>query len=193
MKKFLICLLLSVCFASCNSEKKIHVSEVPIKTNVLGIELCKKVNYRQIDDILYSATKKEFYIQEELISDNIIVYRCLPYNFSFYYGGQSWSYIDIRTINKQVYNITIYGSYTNINGAQKQYDSILMPFEEKYGKSNFIENDTTIRNACWTDNINSISLAYYEGNSVNGNSRSFCELGYSNNELYNQVSNKRDI
>lgn len=188
MKKFLICLLLSVCFASCNSEKKINVSEVPIKTNVLGVEMGQKVDI----NCTYNGWIKPMFLTGglvftpsfEQITPNIVLYMCQPKGDDhYYYGGIKWSYLTIGTIkNKIVFDITLVGSYDTIEEAKTQYENVLERLSQIYGKGNIVQNGTM-----WTDMVNFILLNYNENKAKNGSIRGFCELRYRNIELEKEV------
>ena len=188
MKKFLICLLLSVCFASCNSEKKINVSEVPIKTNVLGVEMGQKVDidctYNLWIEPMFLTGGLVFTPSFEQITPNIVLYMCQPKGDDhYYYGGIKWSYLTIGTIkNKIVFDITLTGSYDTIEEAKTQYENVLERLSQIYGKGNIVQNGTM-----WTDMVNFILLNYNENKAQNGSIRGFCELRYRNIELEKEV------
>ena len=189
MKKILICLLLSVCFASCNSEKKIIVSEVPIKTNVIGIEMGQKVD---IDcthtgwiEPIFVAGGLVFTPSFEQITPNIVSYMCWPkLKDYYYYGGFRWSYLTLVTVkNNIVFDITLACSYGTIEEAKTQYGNVLQKLSEIYGKGNIIQNGTM-----WTDMVNYITLNYCEDKAENGSIRGFCELRYRNIELEKEMA-----
>ena len=189
MKKFLICLLLSVCFASCNSEKKINVSEVPIKTNVLGVEMGQKVDiyftYNLWIEPMFLTGGLVFTPSFEQITPNIVSYTCWPKSKDcYYYGGVQWNYLTICTIkNKIVFDITLRGSYDTIEDAKTQYNNVLIKVSEIYGKGNIVQNGTM-----WTDMVNFIILSSYEDKAENGSIRGFCDLRYRNIELEKEMA-----
>lgn len=187
MKKILICLMLSICFASCNSEKKINVSEVPIKTNILGIEMEQKMDIDCSHTLWVPPTFTTggilFTPKFEQISPNIVGYICWPTTKDHYYcGGFKWSYLTICTINQTVYDITLTGSYSTIEEAKTQYNNVLKTLSGIYGKGNINQDK-----AMWTDMINYIALYYCEDRTKNDNIRGFCELRYRNIELEKKV------
>ena len=193
MKKiFCVFLVAIIGLTSCNQLSKSSriVSSVPIKTEILGIELCKKITHGGVEDALMNKTDKYFLVTPQK-NGNVEVYRSIPFGLNFNYGGLSWSYVDVGvTKNSEVYVINIVGSYESEESAKQQYDAAVAIFTQKYGKGNVSENNTF-----WTDDVNSVGLTYYKSSALNGSDRSFCELYYVNRELSNRVEaeNQPDI
>jgi hypothetical protein len=193
MKKiFCVFLVAIIGLTSCNQLSKSSriVSSVPIKTEILGIELCKKITHGGVEDALMDKTDKYFLVTPQK-NGNVEVYRSIPFGLNFNYGGLSWSYVDVGvTKNSEVYVINIVGSYESEESAKQQYDAAVAIFTQKYGKGNVSENNTF-----WTDDVNSVGLTYYKSSALNGSDRSFCELYYVNRELSNRVEaeNQPDI
>ena len=193
MKKiFCVFLVAIIGLTSCNQLSKSSriVSSVPIKTEILGIELCKKITHGGVEDALMNKTDKYFLVTPQK-NGNVEVYRSIPFGLNFNYGGLSWSYVDVGvTKNSEVYVINIVGSYESEESAKQQYDAAVAIFTQKYGKGNVSENNTF-----WTDDVNSVGLTYYKSSALNGSDRSFCELYYVNRELFNRVEaeNQPDI
>jgi len=193
MKKiFCVFLVAIIGLTSCNQSSKSSriVSSVPIKTEILGIELCKKITHGGVEDALMNKTDKYFLVTPQK-NGNVEVYRSIPFGLNFNYGGLSWSYVDVGvTKNSEVYVINIVGSYESEASAKQQYDAAVAIFTQKYGEGNVSENNTF-----WTDDVNSVGLTYYTSSALNGSDRSFCELYYVNRALSDQVQaeNQPDI
>lgn len=193
MKKIFSVLLVAIlCLTSCNQSSRTSrkVSSIPIKTEILGIELCKKIMYGEIEDALMDKTEKYFLVTPQK-NGNVEMYRSIPFGLNFNYGGLSWSYVDVGvTKDSEVYVINIVGSYESEASAKQQYDAAVAIFTQKYGEGNVCENNTF-----WTDDVNSVGLTYYTSSVLNGSDRSFCELYYVNRALSDQVDaeNQPDI
>lgn len=186
---FLIFVVAVFGLVSCNQNRRI-VSEVPIKTDILGIKLCKQMTSGDVEDALADNTELYFLTMPQK-NGNIEVYRSMPMGLSFNYGGLTWTYMDVGvTKDSEVYVVNLVGSYESVENAKQQYDSAVATFTQKYGKGNASE-----RNIFWTDDVNSVGLTYYESSALNGSDRSFCELYYVNIELSNkvEVENQPDI
>ena len=191
MKRAVIPFIISVfAILSCNQTGRI-VSDTPIKTNVLGVELCKKMAALEVADSLMKNTGRFFMPTVEKVG-TAQVYRLTPMGMNFNYGGLSWSYADIGvTSAKEVHTIYIVGSYESVESAKKQYDAAVEIFTHKYGKGNSgMENNTF-----WTDNVNSVGLLYQASSALDGSDRSFCYLYYVNRALNDKVEaeNQPDI
>lgn len=193
MKKIFLVLFVAIfCLASCNQSGRSSriVSSIPIKTDILGIELCKKMTRGEVEDALMDKTDKYFLITPQK-NGNVEVYRSIPMDMNFSYGGLSWSYVDVTvTKDSEVYVISIVGSYESEESAKQQYDAAVAIFSQKYGAGNVSENITF-----WTDDVNSVGLTYYKSSALNGSDRSFCELYYVNRALSDKVEaeNQPDI
>lgn len=183
MKKYIFILFIAICgLLSCSRSKRI-VTDIPIKTDILGIELCKKMTFGEVQDVLMRKTDKYFYAQTQKV-DNKEHCRFYPMDLNLIYGGLSWTYIDVLATNdSEVYYLNLVGSYESVERAKQQYDLAVAIFTKKYGKGNISENNTF-----WTDNVNSVGLTYKESSSLNGSDRSFCSLYYINIELDDKVN-----
>ncbi len=186
MKKSLIYIILCIGFISCNN---INTSKIPITTNIIGLELCKKIDYYSINNIFNVSLNKDFYVHEEIVSDDIVIYHCFPYSepkdkLSFYHENLLWKYITIETFKQQICSITIYDSYDNNSDALKQYKKMLKTFNKKYCKANYLKNDGTDKAVFWSDGITSITLSFQVIN-IDNIYRCFCELKYYNKSLEN--------
>lgn len=189
MKRFFVFLVVSFSLISCNQSKEI-VTDIPIKTEVLGIKLCEKMTAREVRYALMDHTDK-YFETTTLRNGNVEIYRNFPTELSFNYGGLFWSYVDVSvTKDSEVYVLSLVGSYESEESAKQQYDSAVAIFTQKYGKGNVRENNTF-----WTDNVNSVGLIYYKSSAINGSDRSFCELAYANRGLLEKVAaeNQPDI
>ena len=181
--------------SSCsNIAKKRIVSEIPIKTEVLGLSLCEVSNEKSIKSALTKETSMTIHIERERIGENT-VYRAVPTPVmvsQLHYGTLSWHYMDIL-LNKDniITEIRLVGSFEKIDNAKKQYDAACRVFANKYGNGNIHEeNQTTF----WTDNSNSVGLNYTESIDLYGNNRSFCTLYYVNIALSNEAAkSSRDV
>ena len=171
----------SILVWSCgNNTPKRIVSEVPIKTEVLGLKLCDVSSESAIEKAITKATDKIVLISSEKngVGTNV---RVLPVPMDLNYGGLPWHYVNV-TLNedKQIVSISIVASYENIERAKEQFNAATQVFTQKYGKGNLNEEYQTI---FWTDDTNSVGLRYEESSAINGNDRSFCTLYYVNREL----------
>ena len=99
MKKiFFIFIITAFSLISCN-QSRIIVTEVPIKTEILGIELCKKIyTTGEINDVLAEHTNQYFFTTPKK-DGNVEVFRSIPIGLSFNYGGLSWTYNDVAVTN----------------------------------------------------------------------------------------------
>ena len=87
MKRVLIpFIILILAFTACNNRR--IVSETPIKTNILGVELCKTMNSNDVCDSLMLNTG-EFFLSVPEKNGNIEGYRLVPWDQNFTYGGLS--------------------------------------------------------------------------------------------------------
>lgn len=191
MKKiFFIFIITAFSLISCN-QSRIIVTEVPIKTEILGIELCKKIyTTGEINDALAEHTNQYFFTTPKK-DGNVEVFRSIPIGFSFNYGGLSWTYIDVAvTNNSEVCMVKLSGSYESEETAKQQYESAVAIFSQKYGNGNVSENNTF-----WTDETNRVCLSHFKASALDGSDRYFCELYYVNIELSDKVvaENQADI
>ena len=163
-----------------NTPKRI-VSEVPIKTEVLGLKLGDVSSEKAVEKALAKATGK--YVLTESQKNGIAtVVRAIPTSFEIAYGGLSWHYVDV-TLDKEkkIAQISIVASFENIERAKEQFNAAGRVFTQKYGQGNINQE---AQNAFWTDDTNSVGLSYMESSAINGEDRSFCTLYYVSRDLY---------
>ena len=166
-----------------NTPKRI-VSEVPIKTEVLGLKLGDVSSEDAVETALTKATGK--YVLTESQKNGIAtVVRAIPTSLEISYVGLSWHYVDV-TLDKEkkIAQISIVASFENIERAKEQYNAAVQVFTQKYGQGNI---DQEAQNAFWTDDTNSVGLSYMESSAINGEDRSFCTLYYVSRELYTSL------
>lgn len=189
MNKKLFTIIVAIfSLTSCNQPRKI-VTDVPIKANILGVELCEKMTFNEVQNALYVNCDNYFYT-ETYKDGNVEVYSFADSDI-FIFGGLSWVQFDTYiSKNFGVYKVRLVGSFETLEGAKKHYDSAVEIFAQKYGKGNVRENYIF-----WTDNVNSVELSYEKSSAIDGSDRSFCILSYSNNELVEKVKseNQPDI
>ena len=191
MKKLAILFIIPIlALMSCN-QTGIIVTDTPIKTNILGVELCKKMTSKEVNDALMESTDK-FFVSLPQMDGDLKFYRSIPMGMNFMYGSLTWSYIDIGvTQEKEVYSIGLKGSYESIENAKQQFNSAVKLFTQKYGKG----NSWMSNNMFWTDDVNSVGLLYEATSSIDGSDRSFCYLYYTNIALNDKAEqeNQPDI
>lgn len=190
MKKTLLLLLSALIIIACgNNQQPLRVvSETPVKTNVLGVELCSKVTKDQVKTTLNNATEKTFYAVE----DNLDYYKvitanpCFDSNFSF--GTRFWHYARVYVDQKDlVYRIELTQTFESIDKAKEEYESVYALYTHKYGKGNEQHNDKGESLTFWTDDTNSVGVFYEESATIKGEDRSYCILYYVNRELADAV------
>ncbi len=191
MNRFLTYLFCLFLLASCNMQQKRIVSETPIKSNIMGVELCAETSADEIVSTISEETGKFFFPQIEEVGTGTVV-RLITLTMDIYYGGTSWSYIDVfLDENSKVICIRLNASFESIDRAKDHFTAMKSTLEQTYGKGN--EADETV--TFWTDDTNSVRISYEESNAINGNDRSFCYMDYINNELFNEYeqSNVPDV
>ena len=175
-----------------NKAQKRIVSEVPIKTEVLGLKLGDVSSEKAIEKALTKETGK--FVLTEIQKNGIAtVVRAFPIPMEISYGGQSWHYVDVTLDqNKKIAQISIVASFESIDRAKDHFNAAGQIFTQKYGKGNISEKH---KNAFWTDETNSVGLSFMESSAVNGDDRSFCSLYYVNRELYETLeeANQPDV
>ena len=166
-----------------NTPKRI-VSEVPIKTEVLGLKLGDASSEKAVEKALTKATGK--YVLTESQKNGIAtVVRAIPTSLEIAYGGLSWHYVDVTLDkDKKIAQIAIVASFENIERAKEQFNAAGQVFTQKYGQGNVNQE---AQNAFWTDDTNSVGLTYMESSALNGEDRSFCTLYYVSRDLYNAL------
>ena len=174
-----------------NTPKRI-VSEVPIKTEVLGLKLCNVSSEKAVEKAVSKAIDN-LVITKSQKNGTATVVRAIPVSLEIPYGGLSWHYVDVTLDkDKKIVQIAIVASFENIERAKEQFNAAGQVFTQKYGKGNVNQE---YQNAFWTDDTNSVGLTYMESSALNGEDRSFCTLYYVNRELYDayEKANAPDV
>ena len=182
MNRFLTYLFCLSLLASCNMQQKRIVSETPIKSNIMGVELCTETSADEIVSTISEETGKFFFPQIEEVGTGIVV-RLITLTMDIYYGGTSWSYIDVYlNEGSKVICVRLNASFESIDRAKAHFTVMKSTLEQTYGKGNEFNEAVTF----WTDDTNSVRISYEESNAINGNDRSFCYMDYINIELFNE-------
>ncbi len=156
------------------------VSQTPIKTEVLGLNLCEESSERAIKKAIYTAADNNVYTDNHKDKTGSIV-RVVPHSLELYYGSYPWMYVDVYLNGEgKITEIQMTASFESVEMAMKRYKDVVLLFEQKYGKGNVSPSDQL---TFWTDDINSVGVKYEESSAINGNDRSFCTLYYVNIEL----------
>lgn len=167
-----------------NTTPKRIVSEVPIKTEVLGLKLGDASSEKAVDRALSRATDK-FFVTESQKNGIATVVRAIPTSLEIAYGGFSWHYVDVTLDNNmKIAQISIVASFENIERAKEQFDAARQVFTQKYGQGNINKEYQIV---FWTDDTNSVGLFYMESRALNGDDRSYCTLYYVSRDLYNTL------
>lgn len=168
------------------------VSQQSVKTEILGLKLCDKTNEDKVEKALKSAIG-EFIITNIQRNQNGKTIRAIPSSFSFSYGGLSWTYVNVYLDGENsIVLIELTASYESIDNAKRQYELAVATFEQKYGKGNVNPQGQL---TFWTDDVNSVGVAYQESAAIDGGDRSFCTLYYVNIALADRLDalNASDI
>lgn len=182
MNRFLTYLFCLFLLASCNMQQKRIVSETPVKSNILGVELCTETTADEIVSAITEKTGKFFLPQIEEVGTGTVV-RLITLTMDIYYGGASWSYIDVfLDEDSKVICIRLNASFESIDRAKEHFAVMKSILKQTYGKGNEVDEGVTF----WTDDTNSVRISYEESNAINGNDRSFCYMDYINIELFNE-------
>lgn len=182
MNRFLTYLFCLFLLASCNMQQKRIVSETPVKSNILGVELCTETTADEIVSAITEETGKFFLPQIEEVGTGTVV-RLITLTMDIYYGGASWSYIDVfLDEDSKVICIRLNASFESIDRAKDHFTVMKSTLEQTYGKGNEVDDNI----AFWTDDTNSVRISYEESSAINGNDRSFCYMDYINIELSNE-------
>lgn len=172
-------------------QQKRIVSETPIKSNIMGVELSAETTANEIVSTIYEETGKFFFPQIEEVGTGTVV-RLITLTMDIYYGGTSWSYIDVfLDEDSKVICIRLNASFESIDRAKDHFTMMKSTLEQTYGKGNEIDENI----AFWTDDTNSVRISYEESSAINGNNRSFCYMDYINIELSNEYeqANEPDV
>lgn len=182
MNRFLTYLFCLFLLTSCNMQQKRIVSETPVKSNILGVELCTETTADEIVSAITEETGKFFLPQIEEVGTGTVV-RLITLTMDIYYGGASWSYIDVfLDEDSKVICIRLNASFESIDRAKEHFAVMKSILKQTYGKGNEVDDNI----AFWTDDTNSVRISYEESNAINGNDRSFCYMDYINIELFNE-------
>ena len=182
MNRFLTYLFCLFLLASCNMQQKRIVSETPVKSNILGVELCTETTADEIVSAITEETGKFFFPQIEEVGTGTVV-RLITLTMDIYYGGASWSYIDVfLDEDSKVICIRLNASFESIDRAKEHFAVMKSILKQTYGKGNEVDENI----AFWTDDTNSVRISYEESSAINGNDRSFCYMDYINIELSNE-------
>lgn len=189
----ILCLVASSCFNASNSSKgKMKIkSEVPIKTNILGLTLCEErselsvkwaiTNFLEGEDVHYHLT----------INETCTSIEARPYDLTLFYGGVSWMQARIyRDKNDKIYVIRFETSFIELEDAVALYDKEVSIIQGKYGKGN-VEKQEELSATTWTDGTNTIDLYYQKGKNGLGQVRYYCYLAYFNNDLVESIENSQ--
>ena len=84
MKRFFVFLVVIFSLISCNQSKRI-VTDIPIKTEVLGVKLCEKMTTREVRYALMDHTDKYFKTTTQRNGD-VKIYSNIPTELNFNYG-----------------------------------------------------------------------------------------------------------
>lgn len=179
--------------ASCKPNKPSRiVSEQAVKTDVFGLKLCEKTDENKVEKALEKAFN-DYVLTDSQSNQNGKTIRAVPSSLSFSYGGMSWTYVDIILDGeKNIVSIELTASYESVENAKRQYEQAVATFVQKYGKGNVHpEGQLTF----WTDDVNSVGVAYQESAAIGGGDRSFCTLYYVNIALGDRLDslNASDI
>lgn len=175
-----------------NNPQKPIISEVPIKTEVLGLKLCEKSSENAIKKTIGKVTDAYILTQHQKIGTASAI-RAVPMTMDISYGGLSWNYVDVGlNQDNKIALVSLMASYESIDRAKEQFDSACQVFTQKYGPGNIYKEE---HRAFWTDNINGVELSYEESSTVSGEDRCFCTLRYLNKKLYEAIteSNVPDV
>lgn len=168
-------------FSCSGGAPKRVVSEVPIKSEVLGLKLCDKADEDIVGETLEDATDNLIMTDTQKNGTGMVV-RAMPTSMVLKYGGLAWNYVDVSLNERmQIVSISLVGSYESIENAKAQFDAARQIFAQKYGKGN---DNSKYQNIFWTDDTNSVGLSYLDASAINGNDRSFCTLYYVNRALF---------
>ena len=182
MNRFLTYLFCLSLLVSCNMQQKRIVSETSIKSNIMGVELCTETTADEIISAISEDTGKFFFPQIEEIGTGTVV-RLITLTMDIYYGGTSWSYIDVfLDEDSKVICIRLNASFESIDRAKNHFAVMKSTLGQTYGKGNEVDDNIIF---C-TDNTNSVRISYEESNAINGNDRSFCYMDYINIKLGNE-------
>lgn len=173
-----------ILWACGNNTPKPFISEVPIKTEVLGLKLCEKSSENVIKKAIGKATDAYVITQSQKLGTASVI-RVIPLAMEISFGGLSWTYVDVAlNQDKKIVLVSLAASYESIERAKEQFVAACQVFTQKYGQGNVYKEE---QRAFWTDNINGVELSYEESSTINGDDRCFCTLRYMNKDLFEAV------
>lgn len=106
-------------------------------------------------------------------------YRCLE---SVYFGGVTWSFLEIGTVDGKLATVRLTSSELKDN--TDIYDTLLKALTNKYGAP--IEDDAMV---LWGDGLTDITLSHQYGESKGGEMRHYVDLNYIDTELHQKAQN----
>ena len=177
-------LLVSLFCGSCNREKKRVVSDVPIKTEIMGMKLGEVIDKDSIVPVVSAAAQQSF---SSVITAKDAYYkvRCFSDDVVLHYGGFSWHDVEVSLhSNNKVAMILFSFSFESRDHAKKRFDKLKQSLTNKYGQGNERGDGDAM---FWTDDTNSVGVRYEEGTSVYGEVRFFCKLYYANIALVEDI------
>lgn len=139
------------------------------------LEFGKNVNKNQIATALSIPS---YIIKEERKSYGL-TYHCLE---SVYFGGVTWSFIEIGTVDGKLATVRFISSQLEDN--KYVYDAFLKALTDKYGKPK--ESDAMV---LWGDGVTVVTLSHEYGKSKGGEMRHYVNLEYLDYTLHKKAQN----
>ena len=106
-------------------------------------------------------------------------YRCLE---SVYFGGVTWSFLEIGTVDDKLATVQLTSSELKDN--KYIYDTLLEALTNKYGKPT--GSDTMVG---WSDELTAVILSHSYSESKGGEMRHYVDLKYIDTELHQKAQN----
>ena len=126
----------------------------------MGVELCAETSADEIVSTISEETGKFFFPQIEEVDTGTVV-RLITLTMDIYYGGTSWSYIDVYlNEDSKVICVRLNASFESIDRAKDHFTVMKSTLEQTYGKGNEVDENI----AFWTDDTNSVRISYEESN-----------------------------
>ena len=119
------------------------------------------------------------YIIKEERKSYGLTYHCLE---SVYFGGVTWSFIEISTVDGKLATVRFISSQLEDN--KYVYDAFLEALTDKYGKPK--ESDTMV---LWGDGLTAVLLSHEYGKSKGGEMRHYVNLEYLDYTLHKKAQN----
>lgn len=168
------------------------ITDIPIKTEILGMKLCAISSAHEVERVISKASDTYVWSENQKMDSGFVV-RVFATMLPISYGGFSWHCVDVcLNESNKIVSITLSASYESIDIAKEHFDAAEKIFTQKYGKGNLDEKN---HSHLWTDEINFVGLQYTESATIGGDNRCFCILQYANNELFKdlQRANTPDV